>query len=589
MNQIIKWRPVIYSLSLMTILFAHKASGQQGACTTGGAIGYSQYVNYTGATSGDQSISAAGSIEIGPAGVYDVYGALINNGNITVQSGGVLSVYGDFVNNGTLKVSPGGTINFYGNTWTNATTALVSDNEAMANTTPGGNVNFIAPRPAVPASYLSSSPCLSAYSSGNFAQNIDGGNVAMDISMHIKNANNVNLVNSNTRLEGALVFDAVSGDVNLGNNNFDFTANGTWSTTVAPDAAYFLTNGTTACAGAVEKTGLASGASFVFPIGRAETYSGGRDFTPAILRNDGTVTDNFQVRVKNYADAQSIGGIVIHAPEEGVDRVWQITSTNGSGVTMNLQHNSATNGGTYITVFGGDPNAFITQYQGNGNWNTGPSGTDITGSVGGSVIHVRGFSLTSTATNCGDAGSWFTKSPDANSPLPVTLLSFTGKPMACAAQLNWLTAEEQSLDRFEVEYSKDGSSYKQMGSISAKNIAGSTYEFSYEQPAGPGYYRLKMIDWDGQYAYSAVVLVHTNCDDLPIVLYPNPTPDVVHVKGLQIGSVIQVYDISGKQLIQQRAVADVANLELGAYAAGTYTVIITNGTERLLSVKVVKQ
>ncbi|MNY28006.1 hypothetical protein D3C86_1619490 [compost metagenome] len=161
--------------------------------------------------------------------------------------------------------------------------------------------------------------------------------------------------------------------------------------------------------------------------------------------------------------------------------------------------------------------------------------------------------------------------------------------MACAAQLNWLTAEEQSLDRFEVEYSKDGSSYKQMGSISAKNIARSTYEFSYEQPAGPGYYRLKMIDWDGQYAYSAVVLVHTNCDDLPIVLYPNPTPDVVHVKGLQIGSVIQVYDISGKQLIQQRAVADVANLELGAYAAGTYTVIITNGTERLLSVKVVKQ
>lgn len=520
----------------------------------------------------------------------DLYAALeIPAGTIVrLKAGAVLNVYGNVTNNGYLFVEPGATINFYGNTWTNGSTAVVGDGAAIANTTPGGAVNFIASRPAIPASVSATACVMSNYSGGNFAQSIDGGNVPMDIALHIQNANNINLINTDTRIEGTVVFDVVDGDVNLGNNDFLFTTNGTWTTNVAPNAAYFLTNGTTACAGAVEKEGLAPNASFVFPIGRAETYSGGRDFTPAILQNDGATTDNFQVRVKNYADAASIGGVVIHVSAEGMDRIWQITSTNGSGVTIGLQHNSSTNGADYTTVFGGDPNAFITQYQGAGAWSSALPPGVITGSVGGSVIHTQGFSLSTTATNCNDAGSWFTKSPDQASPLPVVLLSFTGTAASCTANLSWTVASEQSFSHFELEYATDAINFRKVGEVEGNNQ--SVYSFKHAQASGEGFYKLKMVDRNGSSSYSSVVKVVTDCGQNQLEVYPNPAQNNLNVKGIAEGSKVYVINAIGQVVIMQQVVMGATSLVLDVsyLSNGVYNVVVEHEGLRQV-VKVVKK
>ena len=593
------------SLALMLLACAGMANAQSGGCsgsTTGETVtSMANFGNATFGSAGDITVVSGGTpittdantsdMYLANGSVTDVYAAMTINANamVWVANGAVLNIYGNFTNNGNLVVATGGNVNFYGDTWKNATTAFVGDG-INTNTISGGAVNFIAARPAISASFLAAGGC-SMYSGGNFVQHIDGGNVAMDIALHVQNANNIQLINTNTKIEGTVVFDVVDGDVDLGNNNFTFTANGNWSTNVAPNAAYFLTNGTTACAGAVEKMGLAPAATFTFPIGRAETYSGGRDYTPAMLRNDGSVTDNFQVRVKNYADAVSIGGVIIGAPQEGIDRAWQITSTNGSGVTMNLQHNSATNGTTYQTIFGSDPTAFITQYQGAGIWNVGPTPTNFTGTVSGSQVHARGFSLTTTATSCSDPKSWFTKSNDLISPLPVKLLSFTAIAKDCDAVLSWKTANEDNFSHFEIEYSTDAADFIKVGTVESRHSsAGSNYTFTYAQPSGKGFYRLKMVDGNGSYTNSSTVGVTTSCGVVPtIIVSPNPTSNLIHINGLKGGEQVQLYGVNGQLIISHIALSNETVIDLSSYANGLYQVIIVNKNDRLKAIKVVKQ
>lgn len=594
-----------YILALLLIINAAAAQAQSGGCS-GTTVGetVTDMANFGPAafgSAGDITV-VPGSVTVknttdantadmylGNGSVTDVYAAMNISANamVWVAAGAVLNIYGDFTNNGNLVVAPGGIVNFYGTTWKNSSTAFVGDGN-NANSIPGGAVNFIAARPAVPASFIAAGGC-SMYSGGNFAQNIDGGNVPMDIALHVQNANNINLINSNTKIEGTVVFDVADGDVNLGNNNFVFTANGNWSSNVAPNAAYFLTNGTTACAGAVEKLGLPPGQTFTFPIGRAETYSGGRDYTPAMIRNDGTLTDNFQVRVKNYPDAVSVGGVIIPAPQEGMDRAWQITSTNGSGVTMSLQHNSATNGTSYQNVFGSDPTAFITQYQGGGVWNTGPTPTMMTGTVSGSVVHTRGFSVTTTATSCSDPKSWFTKSNDILSPLPVTLESFSGAAQQCSALLRWVSSAEINVVSYEVEYSNNGTTFTKAGTVRAKNAGtGASYTFTYAQGSGVVYYRLKMIDLDGSFKYSSIIKINVHCEKT-VILYPNPTTDAVHITGLSGGETIQVYNAAGQLILTAKASGINETINIGRYASGVYEVIIIRDAERVSATKIIKK
>jgi len=527
----------------------------------------------------------------GPAANVDVYAAItIPTGAVMrLKAGAVLNVYGNFTNNGYLFVEPGAIINFYGNTWANTATAVFGDGATAANTIPGGTNNFIAPRLAIPASLNASACVMSNYSGGNFLQSLDGGNVPMDIALHVQNANNVKLINTNTKLEGSLTFDVANGNVDLGNNNFTFTNNGTWTTNVTPNAAYFLTDGTTACAGVVEKQGLASTKTFVFPIGRAATYSGGRDFTPAILRNDGSAVDNFQILVKNYADAKTVSGVIVYGPSNGIDRAWQITSTTGNAVTMALQHNDATNGSDYTNVFGGDANAFVTQYQGAGIWDLGPIGTNITGNVGGSVIHTRGFAITTTAANCTADKSWFSKSNNSAHPLPIKLVSFTAKLVDCSAQLNWVTAEELNAKYFDLQRSTDGITFSSKAIVATK---GSNSRYTYTDatpPKGIIQYRLRMVDIDGAVTYSPITIVDVNCSDIGINVFPNPVINAIKITAVKAGSIVRLMNSTGQVLRTLKATGSTIQMDMSILPAAIYSVQVVEANILVKTFKLVKK
>ena len=121
-------------------------------------------------------------------------------------------------------------------------------------------------------------------------------------------------------------------------------------------------------------------------------------------------------------------------------------------------------------------------------------------------------------------------------PLPVVLVSFTGKATAAGTQLSWATAQEVNSARFVVERSTDGRRFEAIAELAAAGNSGPR-SYGYLDAAAPAlsaslsYYRLRQEDRDGTTAYSAVVSVGRKAaaGSAPATAYPNPFRDVLQV------------------------------------------------------------
>lgn len=123
-------------------------------------------------------------------------------------------------------------------------------------------------------------------------------------------------------------------------------------------------------------------------------------------------------------------------------------------------------------------------------------------------------------------------------PLPVTLVSFTGKKTADNQNLlKWFTTEEKDFDRFEVQRSGDAKAFETIASVdgaTATRAALNSYEFTDNQAKNINYYRLKMVDTDGTFDYSKIISINSfgqGSDEQQIVgsFYPNPSSGQVYV------------------------------------------------------------
>jgi fibronectin-binding autotransporter adhesin len=97
-------------------------------------------------------------------------------------------------------------------------------------------------------------------------------------------------------------------------------------------------------------------------------------------------------------------------------------------------------------------------------------------------------------------------------PLPVTLTSFSAKIINNRNVLvQWQTTSEINADYFIVEKKNNNPSFEEIGKINSKviNGAGADYTFiDYSPSDGINYYRLKMVDKDGKFAYSNVSAIN---------------------------------------------------------------------------------
>ena len=92
---------------------------------------------------------------------------------------------------------------------------------------------------------------------------------------------------------------------------------------------------------------------------------------------------------------------------------------------------------------------------------------------------------------------------------PVVLTSFSLQIIDFKPVLKWSTAQETNLQTFILERSTDGLSWQGIGSMPGTNTA-SPQNYSLPDNAANAlinyYYRLKMVDVDGSFRYSSVIL-----------------------------------------------------------------------------------
>lgn len=92
--------------------------------------------------------------------------------------------------------------------------------------------------------------------------------------------------------------------------------------------------------------------------------------------------------------------------------------------------------------------------------------------------------------------------------LPVTLQSFSAVRQNEAVKVSWTTATESDIKNYTVERSLDARTYTDLRTVSSYNTPGSNYQVTDERPLpGLSYYRLKILEEDGQFKYSPVVSV----------------------------------------------------------------------------------
>ena len=142
--------------------------------------------------------------------------------------------------------------------------------------------------------------------------------------------------------------------------------------------------------------------------------------------------------------------------------------------------------------------------------------------------------------------------------LPVKLVSFSGDAKGTVNILNWKTSEEVNLQQFELQRSADGLNFVTISTIQtqAVNSNGQTYSATDEFPiSGNNFYRLKLVDKDGRFEYSATTNVRSEGKKLSVSgMYPNPVRNILKINlqaELNLSTQIQITDAAGKTVFSQ--------------------------------------
>ncbi|MBO9617062.1 MAG: S8 family serine peptidase [Dyadobacter sp.] len=189
-------------------------------------------------------------------------------------------------------------------------------------------------------------------------------------------------------------------------------------------------------------------------------------------------------------------------------------------------------------------------------------------------------------------------------PMPVTLATFTVKPRTDAENkqtvlVEWQTAREEAFSHFEVEVAKDregllGNRFTKIGEV--PGLGGSSrYAFTDNAPLAErtSYYRLKMVDTDGSFAYSSVRAVNFEGEKLWKV-FPNPAEKRIFVEFEEkAGKVLHfnVSDVGGRVVFTDKAVADgraqqkEIDLSTQATVPGVYLLkVVSEDRERIFKI-----
>jgi PKD repeat protein len=165
--------------------------------------------------------------------------------------------------------------------------------------------------------------------------------------------------------------------------------------------------------------------------------------------------------------------------------------------------------------------------------------------------------------------------------LPIVLIGLRALPQGGDVLVKWETEFEKDSKRFELERSPNGVDWQNCSSIDAN---GQEVAYEYLDPSAFSFtgrptlfYRLKIIDQEGNYTYSNIQTVNYKWAEDIFSISPNPVDDLLRVdlKSIFSGSVqIDVLSVRGRLLWSGMMEVEKGNnayqLAMGAFPSGMY-------------------
>ncbi|MEX0965820.1 MAG: T9SS type A sorting domain-containing protein [Bacteroidia bacterium] len=177
-----------------------------------------------------------------------------------------------------------------------------------------------------------------------------------------------------------------------------------------------------------------------------------------------------------------------------------------------------------------------------------------------------------------------------NTPLPVELLAFTTKKTEGVVLLEWSTASELNNRLFEVQRRIENGRFEVIAEVAGAGNSQTLQEYQYVDagavPQKINYYRLRQVDYDGEYAYSSIAVLQDKAETPSLTnevnIYPNPVnrqePLRVELNGEWLDASYQVQNMSGN-ITLQGAISSGGQIATNNLKPGIYLVKIYNETD----------
>ncbi len=282
-----------------------------------------------------------------------------------------------------------------------------------------------------------------------------------------------------------------------------------------------------------------------------------------------TSTINLNAQCTSVTDYTTLQGCFINSVPN-ITIVATINLTGNiqlvSGVTYNIYFNTGTdiirNGNFYVDinnnaqiVYIGTPNVVIN--------NHGSSNT---------LVGLNGVNTFITFIN--------------GAVLSIELNDFKISKKSTTNVLSWTTTSNKNIDKFIIEKSRNGKEFIQIGSVKADINDLNDYSFSDNTPLSINYYRLHILEKDGQSSYSKVLTAMSNGSSKDLKVYPNP---IAAGSYLNIETTKDIQNVVITNTFGQVVLtSNVSKIDVAHLAKGFYNIAVKTNDETMVE-KFLKQ
>lgn len=197
------------------------------------------------------------------------------------------------------------------------------------------------------------------------------------------------------------------------------------------------------------------------------------------------------------------------------------------------------------------------------------------------ILLIDNFSSTTSPFNL----TWGGTSTLDCTVLPIELVYFDGSNNEGVNNIYWVTATEINNDYFELQRSEEGYNYTTIATIKGSGNSNTSIMYGYkdENPFNEiSYYRLKQVDFDGNFEYHNVISIKTIDDNnnFDAIVYPNPNSGTFKIGDMNLDDIrnIVVINSIGEVVYESEIYNGVINITDKQNGIYIVTIFTNDGT-----------